>query len=198
MTKNAKRIMELIEQEDYDTLIEENKKLIYKVIHRYNIKITGYDKDDLEQIGMIALYKAAKQYNPERGEFSSYAMRAIINAYLITIRQQQREITPDLYLDDTVSNEKDNLYYKDFITYTNDEYKSREFIQALKEALNTLTERGRYAFIEREFKGRRNKDIAAELEMLPRSVATMNSRSKNYIKRSLIEQGITADYFEED
>lgn len=199
MTKNAKRIMELIEQEDYDSIIIENEKLIYEVIHRYHIKFPGYDKDDLVQCGMIALYKAARNYKPERGEFSSYAMKAILNNYFLINRSQKLEVIPDLYLEnDIINSDFDKYQYKDIITCKNDDYKSSLFTQALKNALNKLHERQRYIFIERELNGRRYVDLAKELGLNYRTISHICNDTKKQLKTLLIKEGITEDYFEED
>ena len=44
-------------------LINENKGLMYQIINKYK---TYYDKDDLYQVGMMAVIRASEMYDNER------------------------------------------------------------------------------------------------------------------------------------
>ncbi len=59
-----------------DYLLEKYKSLVRKKAR--TLYLIGGDNDDLIQEGMIALYKAIRAYDPERGSsFSAYATRCI-------------------------------------------------------------------------------------------------------------------------
>ena len=45
---------------DEDKKFEENKKLVYYVIHKYKFNILGQDFEDLVQTGNIGLIKAIR------------------------------------------------------------------------------------------------------------------------------------------
>lgn len=72
----------------FEIILNENKKLIYKIIYNRNLGNGDFllDTDSLYQEGSIALFKACKSYEPNRGmNFTSYAymcIRSAINTYI--------------------------------------------------------------------------------------------------------------------
>lgn len=86
-------------------LVEQNAGLAWDVALRW--RRSGLDVDDLAQVGMIGLMKAARGYDPERGAFSTYAtywIRASIaraaekllkHAGLYSLDALERDETPD-------------------------------------------------------------------------------------------------------
>lgn len=54
-----------------EKLIEDNMPFVYYIIHKH---YPTYSKDDdVIQAGMLGLVKAANNYDPEKGKFSTYA-----------------------------------------------------------------------------------------------------------------------------
>jgi RNA polymerase sporulation-specific sigma factor len=73
------------DQEALDMLVEHNLKLVLKVTYRF--KNTGYDLQDLFQIGVIGLIKAVKAFDLERNlRFSTYAVSRIIGEIRLHLR----------------------------------------------------------------------------------------------------------------
>lgn len=67
-------------------LIKENSKLIYSIVNKYN----GYiDKEDLYQVGAIGLINAYKNFNEEKGKFSSYAYIYIVGEIKKYLRENR-------------------------------------------------------------------------------------------------------------
>lgn len=66
---------------DYNKIIEENIGLVGKVINRYvNITMLYDIREDMQQVGMLALYKAIKRFDSSKGiKFSTYATKTIEN-----------------------------------------------------------------------------------------------------------------------
>lgn len=65
---------------DEDKKFEENKKLVYYVIHKYKFNILGQDFEDLVQAGNIGLIKAIREYDGSKNiSFSLYAIPCIYN-----------------------------------------------------------------------------------------------------------------------
>lgn len=67
-------------KEDIDKLVEENIKLVGYALNIYFKKfreIYPYLEEDLYQEGCIGLFQAAKKYNPDKGAFSTIAMKYI-------------------------------------------------------------------------------------------------------------------------
>ena len=68
-----------------DRLVEHNLRLVLKVTYRY--KNTGYELQDLFQIGVIGLIKAIKAFDLEReNKFSTYAFSRIIGEIRLHLR----------------------------------------------------------------------------------------------------------------
>ena len=64
---------------DINELIKDNEGLIYYTLQRYFYTTTSeFDiKEDMIQVGRIALYKAIQTYDEGRTEFSTYAVKVI-------------------------------------------------------------------------------------------------------------------------
>ena len=73
-----------MDMSDRDQLIIENQKLVFNTLHKY-YPHWAYD-EDLQQVGMIGLCKAADAYDPEKGKFSTFATNLILNE----IRREMR------------------------------------------------------------------------------------------------------------
>lgn len=68
-----------------DKIVEHNLKLVLKVTYRF--KNSGYDLQDLFQIGVIGLIKAVKGFDLNRGvKFSTYAVSRIIGEIRLHLR----------------------------------------------------------------------------------------------------------------
>ncbi len=73
------------DEKGLDKVVEHNLKLVLKVTYRF--KSSGYDLQDLFQIGVIGLIKAAKGFDINRGfKFSTYAVSKIIGEIRLHLR----------------------------------------------------------------------------------------------------------------
>lgn len=73
-----------------EQLVEENMNLVYFTIARYYPQCRG--NDDIIQIGMMGLCKAAKLYDESKGAFSTYAIRKIRGEICGEFRKETRRI----------------------------------------------------------------------------------------------------------
>lgn len=71
-------------------LVEDNINLVYFTIVRYYPLHKG--NEDIIQNGMIGLCRAAIDYNPEKGMFSTYAIRKIRSAIGYEFRKDAKRI----------------------------------------------------------------------------------------------------------
>jgi RNA polymerase sigma factor (sigma-70 family) len=71
-------------------LIEDNMKLVYFVIQRYYPK--HIHNEDIVQIGMVGLCKAAEKYDSEKGQFSTYATKCIRTEIRAEFRRWSKQI----------------------------------------------------------------------------------------------------------
>ena len=78
-------------------LITENINLVYGVIHKYYP--TFIHDEDLKQVGMIGLCKAAKIYDASKGKFSSVAFHCIINEIKHEFKRRMKHPKDILSLD---------------------------------------------------------------------------------------------------
>ncbi|MFP4662357.1 MAG: SigB/SigF/SigG family RNA polymerase sigma factor [Halanaerobiales bacterium] len=73
------------DEEALDKVVRHNLKLVLKVTYRF--KNTGYELQDLFQIGVIGLIKAVKGFDVSKGfKFSTYAVSKIIGEIRLHLR----------------------------------------------------------------------------------------------------------------
>ena len=73
---------DFIMNDDQRRLVEKSLQLVRWTVKRYissNESVTGLGFDDLYQEGCVALCRAAASYQPEKGEFSTFAVTVIRN-----------------------------------------------------------------------------------------------------------------------
>lgn len=71
--------MDKVNTSQYAFLVENNKKLVYKIARRF--KTNPFDFDDLVQAGLMGLYRAACRFDITKGvKFSTYATHFIIGS----------------------------------------------------------------------------------------------------------------------
>ncbi|MEH3032824.1 MAG: sigma-70 family RNA polymerase sigma factor [Aeromicrobium erythreum] len=60
---------------DHDRLVEDHLPLADRIARRYGHR--GVDADDLQQVARLALVKAARGFDPERGDFAPFAAATV-------------------------------------------------------------------------------------------------------------------------
>ena len=68
--------------EDFESLLDQYNPLIHHIMRKLNIIC---EKDEYYQIGLIALWEASQNFNPEKGQFLSYAYKTIKGKMLIQL-----------------------------------------------------------------------------------------------------------------
>lgn len=102
-----------------EQFFEENMNLVYYTIRRYYSK--HINDDDIIQEGMIGLYRAVMDYDPEKGQFSTHAVHKIRGAISQAIKIITRR-APTVSLDGMRDNYEDGEYTLDqFIVGSPDE-----------------------------------------------------------------------------
>jgi RNA polymerase sporulation-specific sigma factor len=71
-----------------DNLILENMKLVYYLISKYYPTFIG--DEDLQQVGMLGLCKAANTWNEEKSKFSTYASKCILNEINFEFKRRKK------------------------------------------------------------------------------------------------------------
>lgn len=123
------------------------KSLLRKKTRGYFI--FGADKEDVIQEGMVGLYKAIRDYNPEKeASFISFAElcinRQIISAIKAASRQKHIPLNTSISMDRPITNDVEDYTYLDFLSKAGgnpeDEVIGRENLKILeREILKTLS-----------------------------------------------------------
>lgn len=123
------------------------KSLIRKKTRGYFI--FGADKEDVIQEGMVGLYKAIRDYKPEKeASFISFAElcinRQIISAIKAASRQKHIPLNTSISMDRPVANDDEDYTYLDFLSKTGgnpeDEVIGKENLKILeREILKNLS-----------------------------------------------------------
>jgi RNA polymerase sporulation-specific sigma factor len=71
-------------------LIEDNMKLVYFVLHKYYPNCAN--DEDMQQIGMVGLCKAANTWDGESSKFSTYACACIATEIRMEIRRRCKTV----------------------------------------------------------------------------------------------------------
>ena len=151
----------------------------------------GADEDDVVQEGMIGLFKAVHQYNPDRSaSFGTFAgvcvTRQIINAIRTADRKKYQPLNDSVSLSNPVSCENDTITLAD--TLSDDSVLDPESIYVLKNVIYYFVHNGDDLFSEFElrvlnelFKGNDYDYIAAKLDRSTKSIDNAVRRIKKKI-----------------
>ena len=131
-----------------DYLIKYKLKIIF-INKNIGYFIFGADKEDVIQEGMVGLYKAIRDYNPDKeASFISFAElcinRQIISAIKAASRQKHIPLNTSISMDRPVTSDDEDYTYLDFLSKTGgnpeDEVIGRENLKILeREILKTLS-----------------------------------------------------------
>jgi RNA polymerase sigma factor (sigma-70 family) len=70
---------------------EDNKKLVYKIANSIYIKNKLFSKEDLIQVGFLALCKSGHKYDETRGKISTFITHCVRNDILKFIKSQKQQ-----------------------------------------------------------------------------------------------------------
>lgn len=102
-------------------LIEDNMKLVYFTINKH---YPTFAKDeDLIQIGMVGLCKAANTWDEEKSKFSTYAVKCILTEIQNEIRSRSKQ-TKTISLESKVFGEEYNDDYHNLLPTENIDFDS--------------------------------------------------------------------------
>lgn len=100
----------------YNFIVRKFKGIIHGTIKKKNYFLQGGDYEDLFQEGLIGLYKAIRDFNPENGEFEVFSKicidRQLISAIKTSTRKKHTPLNEMIPLDRTLP-ENDNLSMMD-------------------------------------------------------------------------------------
>lgn len=181
--------------EAVDILIQRYKKLV-----RNRIKVNffvGADKDDLIQEGMIGLFKAVCDYNPEReASFKSFATlcvtRQISTAFKAVTRQKHmplnRSISLSVPINSKSSDDEDEGItlmdtLKNNISLTpEDEVISKENVEVIHEYIDKALSELEIEVLHFYMEGKNYREIAQLMDKPPKSIDNALQRIKKKLE----------------
>lgn len=191
-SKLSREILEEMKDEDLIKLYREGRKDVidllikrYKGFVRNKIKVSflvGVDKDDLIQEGMIGLFKAICDYNPDKeSSFKSFATlcvtRQISTAFKKVTRQKHMPLNQSISLSGSIhrSQEDDEMTLQDIIKNhvsqtPEDEIISKETIEDINEYIEAVLSELEIQVLNYHMEGKNYRDIAVLLNKSPKSI----------------------------
>ena len=169
------------------------KSLIKKKTRGYFI--LGADKEDVIQEGMVGLYKAIRDYRPDKeASFISFAElcinRQIISAIKAAGRQKHIPLNTSISMDKPVTGEDEDYTYLDFLSKTGgnpeDEVIGRENLKILEREILSNLSKMEQQVLGHYLRGRSYTQIAKLMGKEEKSIDNALQRIKK--KVSLIVQ----------
>ena len=175
-----------------ETLINRYKNYVGYFSSKYYM--SGMEKDDIFQEGMIGLYNAIKDYKIEEKSFKNFAIlcisRKIISLLKSTKRKKHIPLNTSLSLDSIISDEKYGAITEEIIA--KDEH-NPETIFISNETLNSYEEKIKNVLSELEMKvfecylaGMSYLDISIKLNITKKAVDNAVQRIKKKLEKVLI------------
>lgn len=127
---------------DAKTRFEENTSLVFLVLHR-NFTNLAWDAD-LQQIGMLGLWKACLTFDDSKGyQFSTYASRCICNEVLMHFRKEKKiNKLPTITIEDHLSEEIAEDHFYSFAA-KDDAYEYSGLLEVFNQVLSRYSDRDR-------------------------------------------------------
>jgi RNA polymerase sigma factor (sigma-70 family) len=156
-------------QEEFQTLVEEHKKILYKICNSYCRDRDA--RDDLAQEIVVQLWRSFDKFD-QRYRFSTWMYRIALN---VAISFYRRESTQPRYV---ISGEEHLLEAVD------DSKNQPEDVRALYDFIETLDPLNK-ALVLLYLDGNNYQEIASVLGITETNVATKLNRLKNKMKQEL-------------
>lgn len=171
-----------------DYLMEKYKGLVKQKARA--MFLIGGDNDDLIQEGMIGLFKAVQDYQPEKeASFQTFARicidRQIYNAIQSSNRQKHKPLNTYVPLSsEDDENALDNIWAKDPETIIIDQENRRFLEQEISRSLSSMEKKVLEYFLE----GRSYVEISRVLGKSPKSIDNALRRIRQKIKEQIVSR----------
>ncbi len=172
------------EQEIMEYLLDKYKYLVRSCAHQMFLK--GGDSDDLMQEGMIGLFKAIRDYQPEGGSFSAFARLCIRRQLYTAIERANRKKHGPLNHYESLQGEmKEPGHQPSPEDILIDQETGRQFEQKLWDALSSFETE----VLQRYLTGMGYREIAAAMGREPKTVDNAIQRIRTKAQRLTEEKG---------
>lgn len=121
--------------DDLERLLSENKSLINKALAKCG-ELDSTTRADLYAQGLVILKKVIENYNPSKGELSTYAIKSIHCNFLTSLRKRRKILEVESSLEE--SNDEGLGAYSDKLADSKQSigFELVEIIELLKQSLN--------------------------------------------------------------
>lgn len=96
-------------------MVEDNIGLAYHARNQYRGKFGWLDPEELLSACFLGLVKAAKAFNPEKAQFSTYAMRSMYNTIIKELIPSKPVIEPCFLEDLAIDKEGEHSNWESFL-----------------------------------------------------------------------------------
>ena len=175
------------EQECMDVLIERYKGQVRKEAR--TLYLIGGDSDDLIQEGMLGLFKAIRDYRPEKeASFGSFAKLCISRQLYTAIqaaasRQKHSPLNTYVELTEGLDDVSDSSRGKSPEELLIDQ----ESAESLQDRIEALLSPMEYGILQRYLNGENYVQIAEGLERNPKSIDNALQRIRRKIKKFILK-----------
>lgn len=179
-------------EEYFNIILEDHRKLIYKIIYNYTLEKGDYmlDTDSLFQEGSLALYKAIFSFEEDKGmSFSSYAYMVIRSKLNTLVRDELKRFEDEHYSIDNYPNIDYHVSMSNLCVAENPVayHKEIEFERKLDDFLEKLSVEDR-AIIEMRDDNASYKQISERLHINTKRVDNRLRVLRNKLKKYLEDE----------
>lgn len=150
-----------------EKMIEDNKRLVYKIANSMYIENKLFTREDLIQVGFLALCKSGHKYDENRGKISTFITHCVRNDIIKFIKSNKLQ-------NDLIYNQNLNLSYD-----SESELKCIDYYDLCCAQTDIEKE-----IVEMKIKGHTNKKIGEKLNISPTKVSKTITAMKSRMDRS--------------
>lgn len=151
-----------------EKMIEDNKRLVYSIANSMYINNKLFSKEDLIQVGFLALCKSGHKYDAERGKVSTFITHCVRNDMIKFIKSNKLQ-------SDLLYTENQNLSYSN-----NQNLACLDHYDIC--GAKTITEK---KIVNMKINGETNKSIAEKLSISPNKVSKIISNMRSRTERRI-------------
>lgn len=179
---------------EQEELVLQNRPLVKYMMHKFHVPLD--EREDVESIGYIELTKAARVYDPSRGNFSTIACKYLENAINLYYVSQQRRHSKSKEIsleEEIVPNDGGRpLRYMDAIASSDGNFaeileNKETFLKSLRVIFNLLDRKERFAMLG-IMSGMHQYEIAEKMHISKAYVTYLLQNGRDKIKMGLIQE----------
>lgn len=198
--KNTQKIMPS-PKDKINLVIKDNISLVRYWLRRTS-GVTSINEDDIYQAGLMALWRAAQQFDPSKGfTFATYASTVIRRGMYQAVRKNQDKNNP-AYLDElleTASSAQKMLSVSEEDSFASDGSEIFQIMRDVSDTLSSLKEKKAVQALAMNLQGYSKEEIAQALEISVRSYTALISTGRKVLQRHpMFLQNAASDSFRKE